>query len=134
MSRQGGFPVDDEDVIETVLRMLRAQGETQAATLLRTSRCHFEQTDYDNLDGGTRIYTLFVEVAAETFVSVKERHTEIEGLIGKALSAAVRQFNSGWYSVELAPLIVSMQEDPTWKVARNPSNEAGNTYPFVMRE
>lgn len=112
MSRQGGFPVDDEDVIETVLRMLRAEGETRAVAILRTSRCRFEQTGYDNLDGGTNIYTLYVEVAAETFVSTKDRRTDLESLISKALSAAVKQFRSGWYSVELSPLIVSMPGRP----------------------
>ena len=84
MSRKGGFPADDEDIVETVVRMLRAEGETQAVAILRTSRCRFEQTDYDNWDGGTYTYTLFVEVAAETFVSAKDRRPAIEETIATA--------------------------------------------------
>lgn len=112
MSRKGGFPVDDEDIIETVLRMLRAEGATEAAAILRASRCRFEQTGYDNWDGGTNVYTLFVEIAAETFVSIRQRRAEVEDQINKTLGAAIKQFRSGWYSVELSPLVVSMPGRP----------------------
>jgi len=36
--RDGGFPVDDEDVLETMARMLAAAGETEAASLIRSGR------------------------------------------------------------------------------------------------
>lgn len=112
MARTGGFPVDDEEVLETVARMLRAAGDVELAAILRNSRCHFAQTGYDNWDGGTYFYTLFVGVAAETFVAIRERRGQIEELLTTRLVEAARQFRSGCYSVELAPLIVAMPGRP----------------------
>lgn len=112
MAREGGFPVDDEEVIETVARMHRTAGEVEAAALLRCSRCRFEKIGYDNWDGGTDLYTLFVQVAAETFVAVGNRRAALEEQIGARLSEAVKQFRSGWYSVELAPMVIAMPGRP----------------------
>jgi hypothetical protein len=110
--RNGGFPVDDEAVLDTVIRMLSASGESEAAGLLRSSRSRFEETGYDNWDGGTYTYTLYVEVAAETFIAVEDRREEIETLILARLKDATKQFRSHWYVVEIAPLIVSMPGRP----------------------
>lgn len=106
------FPVDDEAVIETMARMLVAAGESEAASFLRSSRCRFEETGYDNWDGGTYTYTLYVEVAAETFVAIEGRKGELENLILARLKDATRQFREHWYAVEFVPLIVSMPGRP----------------------
>ena len=42
------LPIADDQIIETVVRLLRASGEAEAAAILRTSHCRFEQTGYDN--------------------------------------------------------------------------------------
>ena len=62
MSNLAGLAVSDEEIVETVLRMLRCSGSTEAASLLRSSRWRFEQTGYDNWNGGTWIYTLYIEI------------------------------------------------------------------------
>lgn len=110
--KSSAFPVDDEAVIDTVARMHAAAGEAEAAGLLRTSRCRFVETDYDNWNGGTTTYTLYVEVAAETFIALRDRREEIEKLILSRLKDATKQFRDHWYVVELAPLIVSMPGRP----------------------
>lgn len=112
MAREGGFPVDDEDVLETVARIHRAHGEIEATTLLRSSRWRFERTGYDNWDGGTNIYTLTIQVAAETFVAFGERRAALQQQVEARLGEAVKQFRSGWYSVEIAPLVVAMPGRP----------------------
>jgi hypothetical protein len=110
--KSGAFPVDDEAVIDTLARMHAAAGEAEAASLLRTSRCRFEETGYDNWNGGTTTYTLYVDVAAETFIALQDRREEIENLILSRLKDATKQFREHWYVVELAPLIVSMPGRP----------------------
>ncbi len=112
MARAGGFPVDDEEVLETVARMLRSAGDVEPASILRSARCRFEQTGYDNWDGGTNLYTLFVEIAAETFVAIGDRKAQIEERVAARLTEAVKQFRTGWYSVELAPLIIALPGRP----------------------
>lgn len=107
-----GFSVEDEAILDTVARMHAAAGETEAAAILRSSRCRFEETGYDNWDGGTYTYTLYIEVAAETFVALEARREDIEQLILGRLKDATKQFRPHWYVVELAPLIVTMPGRP----------------------
>ena len=110
--KTGAFPVKDEAVIYTVARLHAAAGEAEAAGLLQTSRCHFEQTGYRNWDGDITTYTLYVGVAAETFIAIQDRRGEIEKLILSRLEDATKQFRQHGYAVELAPLIVSMPGRP----------------------
>lgn len=112
MTRAGGFSVDDEEILETVARMLRAGGAVEAAALLRASRSRFELTGRDNWDGGTNTYTLTIEIAAETLVAMGERKTQVQEQISKTLGEVVEQFHSGWYTVKLAPLVVAIPGRP----------------------
>jgi hypothetical protein len=54
------LPITDEEVIETLYRMLIAGGRHEAASLLRKCRARFEETGYDNWNGGTHSITLYV--------------------------------------------------------------------------
>ncbi|MCA0424754.1 MAG: hypothetical protein LCH61_15805 [Proteobacteria bacterium] len=94
--RDGGFPVDDEDVLETMARMLAAAGETEAASLIRSGRCKFEWDHRDNWNGGTDCYVLRIAIAAENFVAIGDRKTALEGVIVKRLEEAASQFGTDW--------------------------------------
>ena len=110
--RDGGFPVDDEDVLETVARMLAAAGEAEAAGLIRSSRCKFQWDRTDNWNGGTECFVLHIAIAAENFVAIGDRKEALQTIISTRLDEAISQFGSGWYSVALSPLIVSMPGRP----------------------
>lgn len=110
--RDGGFPVDDEDVLETVARMLAAAGEAEAAGLIRSSRCKFQWDRTDNWNGGTECFVLHIAIAAENFVAIGDRKDALQSIISKRLDEAISQFGAGWYSVALSPLIVSMPGRP----------------------
>jgi len=112
MARGGGFPVDDDEIIETLERMLRAAGEVEACGLIKNARWRFEKTGRDNWDGGTDVYTLTIEVAVESYVPLGNRREAIQKLIGDRLDEVVKQFRSGWYSVELVPMVVSLPGRP----------------------
>jgi hypothetical protein len=81
------LPIGDEEIIETVHRMLIAAGRHEAASLLQKSRVRFEETGYDNWNGGTYSITLYVQVAPETFVVLGDRRETVEKEIGEPLSA-----------------------------------------------
>ncbi len=74
----------DEEIIETVLRMLKSSGMTEAASLLRTARWRFEETGYDNWNGGTWTFTLYIEIAPETYAVLGDRKSDIKNEIEKA--------------------------------------------------
>jgi hypothetical protein len=110
-----GLSVSDEEVLETVVRMLNAVGEVEAATLIRRGRCRFEQTGYDNWNGGTYFYTLFIEIDAETYTVLHDRRETLEKQITEKLSETVEQLTSDWYSAKLVPLIVTLPGRPDLK-------------------
>jgi hypothetical protein len=104
--------VSDEDLIETIVRMLNTKANYEAATLLRRCRALFEETGYDNWNGGTYTFTLYVQVSPETFVLLEKRIQLLQEQISQALSAAVKQMSSDWFTVEIAPLVVGLPGRP----------------------
>jgi hypothetical protein len=106
------LPRTDEEVIETLYRMLIAGGRHEAASLLRKCRARFEETGNDSWNGGTRSITLYVQVAPETYVLLDDRRETVESEINEALSAAVKQMSSDWFSVKIVPLMVGMRGRP----------------------
>jgi len=85
--------------------MLIAGGWHEAASLLRKCRARFEETGYDNWNGGPHSITFYVQVAPETYVLLEDRRETVENDIGAALSAAVKQISGDWFSVKIVPLI-----------------------------
>ena len=104
--------VSDEDLIETMVRMLNTQTNYEAAALLRRCRARFEETGYDNWDGGTYSFTLYVHVSPETFVLLKERVESLQEQIAQVLTAAVKPMSRDWFLVEIAPLVVGLPGRP----------------------
>ena len=104
--------VSDEDLIETIGRMLNTKANYEAATLLRRCRARFEETGYDNWNGGTYTFTLYVQVSPETFVLLDKRIELLQKQISEALSAAVKQMSRDWFSVEIVPLVVGLPGRP----------------------
>src|SRR3984957_6779313 len=98
--------VSDEEIVETLHRMLNAGEKHEAATLLRKSRTRFEETGYDNWNGGTYSITLYVQVAPETFTLLGERRSQAEQEITETLRLAVNQFRPHTYDASTPPLFV----------------------------
>ena len=109
----------DEEIIETVLRMLKSSGMTEAASLLRTARWRFEETGYDNWNGGTWTFTLYIEIAPETYAVLGDRKSDIKNEIEKRLTEVTDQLSSNWYQVQLIPLIVAIPGRPDLKGDRS---------------
>src|SRR5216683_6088398 len=115
MLSSAGVTVSDEEIVETILRMLRSSGSVEAASLLRTGRWRFEQTGYDNWNGGTWTYTLYVEIAPELYATLGGRIDEIKEQIETRLTEVLGHLSSDWYHVQLIPLIVTMPGRPDLK-------------------
>jgi hypothetical protein len=52
---------DDPDaILGTVSKLLEAQGHDVAVSILRSAQAAFEQTGYDNWDGGTDLHLTYL--------------------------------------------------------------------------
>jgi hypothetical protein len=70
--------VDYEQYLATVTAMLTAEGMDEAATLLKTRKFRVEETGYDNWNGGTTIYTVYLTVAPEVYARLRSRRASLE--------------------------------------------------------
>ena len=100
--------------MSTITAMLVADEMYEAANLLRQSDCHFELTGYDNWNGGTEIFCLFIRLPAATFARLTPRKDALEKQITERLQAAVSSISDDWFSATLMPKI---EKQKNWKVA-----------------
>jgi hypothetical protein len=59
--------LDDEAYLASVEAMLTAEGMAEAAELLREAETEVVETGYDNWNGGTRLYTVFLSIDPASF-------------------------------------------------------------------
>src|SRR5690242_2873004 len=109
-------PADDiEPYLATAAELLRAEGMTAAAEILRTSAVRVEQTGFDNYNGGTSIWTVYLEIAPAAFAQLGDARGPLQEQIGKRLQSVVEQHSSNWYGVTIAPKVQPM---PEWRVGK----------------
>jgi hypothetical protein len=100
---------DLDSFLATTAEMLSADGAFDAANLLRSAEARAEQTGYDNWDGGTTIWTLFLRVPARDFAQLGSKREALEGQIDGRLKPVVEQFSSDWISTKIAPKLEAKQ-------------------------
>lgn len=101
---------DLDSILATIVEMLLAHGNTDAAALLRSADPQIEQTGYDNWNGGTTIWTLYLRIQAREFTHLGSRKEVLESQIDKLLKPVVDQFSSDWVGVKIAPKLEEKQE------------------------
>ena len=56
----GSIFEEPDAALATAAKLLDAKDLREAATILRSSQARFEQTDFDNWNGGTNVYVLYI--------------------------------------------------------------------------
>lgn len=98
-----GIAEHPEPVIATAAAMLSAESLHEAASLLRLSGIRFEETGFDNWDGGTAIWTIYILIDAPEYARVGPRRTILEEQIAARLKPIIDQYSRDWFSVSIAP-------------------------------
>jgi hypothetical protein len=100
-----GFPKAVEDVVATLTDIYRHQGQPDIVELLESSNARIEETNYDNLNGGTSFYTLMLDVPVAVFATVEPKLSEVEKSISSKLGIICRNLiNDHLDSVTITPL------------------------------
>ncbi|WP_218668732.1 hypothetical protein [Leptospirillum ferriphilum] len=106
-----------ESILATATEMLMTEGNTRAAEILQTSTPRLEETGYDNWNGGTTIWTIFLLLAPTEYAKIKETHRKIlEEEINNRLKPILSQFTDDWYGVTIAP---RLDHNPEWRHSKN---------------
>lgn len=93
------------DVVTGIADLFRHQSRPEIANLLERARAEFEETNYDNWNGGTTDWALRLHVPLSLFAEVEPRLSEIEKEIGAKLTYWDRQHpNDNFGEVTIVPI------------------------------
>ncbi|HEV2505323.1 MAG TPA: abortive infection family protein [Mesorhizobium sp.] len=101
---------DPEQYLAAACDMLLAEGMNEAAELLKKSSSRFDETGYDNWDGGTAIWTIYLLVEPAEYARLGTKREGLEEQISARLKPILEQYTSDWFNVKIAPR-VAQQED-----------------------
>ena len=82
---EGQFPTPVAEVVATLADLFRHQNRTEIVELLESAQAWFENTAYDNWNGGTYTYALRLEVPISVFASIEPRLAQIEKDVSEKL-------------------------------------------------
>lgn len=92
-------------ILATVTRILEAEELTQAAAILKMADASFEKTGYDNWNGGTDLYTLYLKIGAASFAKLGSTRDDLEQQITQHLKPVVDGFSNDRVSAQIRPRI-----------------------------
>ena len=103
---------DPERYLATTAELLSAEGMREAADLLRTASPQAEQTGYDNWNGGTTIWTIYLQIEPHVYAAMGARREPLEQQINQRLKSILDRFSTDWYSVMIVPRVST---DARWR-------------------
>ncbi len=108
---------DYENYLATVAQMLTAEGMDDAATLLREASARIEESGYDNWNGGTTIWTIYLTIPSTKYARLNTRRESLKSQIDERLKQVIEQFTGDWCSVSIVPQVDNRPEwrEPGWQ-------------------
>jgi hypothetical protein len=93
-----------EAMTATIARICESEKRTLVAEVLRNCTVRIEQTGYDNWNGGTDIYGIYLQVSPERYAKISSDLKSIENVISTHARALIRHNPSDWIGeVIIAP-------------------------------
>lgn len=92
-----------EGALPTVAELLRRKGEKDALRILTQADIEILETDYDNWNGGTELWTAYLRVPVDVFVPIEDVRDNVCQVISKNLETVIGKNAGYWVSVEVAP-------------------------------
>lgn len=87
-----GFPKPVGEVVATLASIYRHQGRNEILEILENANAFFEQTNYDNWNGGVYTWAFRLEVPVAIYVSIEPQLTAIEQEISTKLKSIARNY------------------------------------------
>ena len=102
--------------LATAARMLEAEGLNDAAEILRVSSVRIEQTGFDNWNGGTDIWTIYLQLEPKAYTLLGVRREPLEEQINQHLAPVLDPITSDWFGVKITPKVLP---NPEWRHSSN---------------
>lgn len=106
-----------EEYLATIAILFAKEGAAREINIIANSKAKIEQTDYDNLDGGTYIYNLYLQVPLSILTPELEREKEeIQIKILHKLNSLIFEENCYFGKVIIQPKLL---KDANWREKAN---------------
>lgn len=92
-----------EIVLGSVHALLVAEGMDEAAGVVRTYPARAEQTGYDNWNGGTELWTIYIELPPEDYAHLRTKREHLEKQISARVKTVIESETQDWYAVSIVP-------------------------------
>jgi hypothetical protein len=83
-----------KSLIYTVTEISKADKQDLLVELLLNSKISIEQTEYDNWNGGTFLYSIYIVVDVKLFISIKDQISYFESLFLERFGLATRHLEN----------------------------------------
>ncbi len=87
-------PEELTKIVYTVSELLKADKENELFEILSNSEVNVEETGYDNWNGGTYFFTIYLNADVESFVKIRDRIEKIEADLLSRFEIATKGFES----------------------------------------
>lgn len=93
--------------------LMKGRGYEDICSLIADAKVSVVNTDYDNWNGGTYGYTVYIGVSIKQYSSFsKERISEMEKIISDSLIEAIKGDNNNGFYAQIEPILT--KEDIDW--------------------
>jgi len=87
-------PNEIRKIIYTVCELLKADQEDELFQILNSAETNIEETGYDNWNGGTNLYTIYLNIDVDTFVKIRDRIEKVETDLLAKFEIGTRHFEN----------------------------------------
>lgn len=111
---------DFDSLMRTLGELFNPDGEYPECDILSNSRANIEKIGYDNWDGGTNIYGIYLEVPANVYAKYETHLKTIEDSINKKLKLILRKYpNAEIGEIIISPVLASKPSEisQTYQIA-----------------
>lgn len=103
---------DFEGYLATTATMLDATGASDAVKILHSATVRIEETGFDNWNGGTTIWTVYLAIDPVAYAKLGGKRKNLEEQIAASLKEVINQYTADWYGVSIVPRVMSVTELP----------------------
>lgn len=109
------IPSNFSPVFNITMALLRERGYEEICNIISYAKISVVNTEYDNWNGGTYGYTVYVCLSVKQYASFSsDRIKEIEKIIAEALNEATKGDEYNYFNVRIGPTLST--EDIDWSV------------------
>ncbi len=104
-----------EAYLGTAATLLSAEGMIEASEILRKSAPKIEETGFDNWNGGTKIWTIYLQLDPENYATLGTNRESLQEQIEQRLKPTLEQHTNDWFGVKIVP---EVKLQPDWRQSK----------------